>query len=756
MRPYLAVIRDSFHEALVSRVLWILLLLTTLFLLALLPLGLIEQAGSVLREEDLLNQDKLIEKLLAQGKSTKPSPGRRIWELLDDQTKLSLERRGKAGGEPRWRFRLAEPLQKVMARRDFFVPADWADVQLSTAARALQKSGLADLPDDQVARFNRLALESAYPNEIAPIPPKQIQVAYFSWELGIPLPIEPEQLYPAINQLVVIALGYLLGVAGVFVAVLVTASMIPQTFEAGAVDLLLSKPVFRTWLFLAKFVGGCAFIAINAAYFIGGLWLILGVRFGLWNERLLLAIPLYLFLFAIYYAVSSLASIVWRNAIVSVVLAVVFWFVCWTLGTATNLVEQFSLNPRRFTAIVPAGDTLIAVNGEDVFRWDDSSTEWQKIFIGRADNQFPFRIPGRWAGPVYDPAGERIVAFKKAFPGFPLQAANRLLIGKRADDWRRTEGVNVPDGAYELLQSRQGDLLLASSQGIYRLEGNSEAKQPDINVFGLHIPLPQQGGGFVDVGPKLQLRPLQSAAIDSVSGAIALFDGHRLVVCLRDSDGTYRASKEIAFERKLTGEVALAGERVFLALGDGEIRRYDPQLNPAAPLSAPAKGLPETMATSSDGRYLAVIYRSGQLWVYDLREQKPLALPIVGQGSVASMAFEGPTLFVGDRVSRVTQYDLALLKIVKQWEGEMPLAEKIYRYALHPIYTIFPKPSQLNQTVTYLLTSADAPVVGVRINNNNNAAGPEKLDVWGPIWSNLAFLVVVLAVACVYIYRKDF
>ncbi len=30
MRPYLAIIRDSFHEALVSRVLWILLALTTL------------------------------------------------------------------------------------------------------------------------------------------------------------------------------------------------------------------------------------------------------------------------------------------------------------------------------------------------------------------------------------------------------------------------------------------------------------------------------------------------------------------------------------------------------------------------------------------------------------------------------------------------------------------------------------------------------------------------------------------------------
>ena len=39
MRAYLAVIKDSFREALASRVLWILLVLITLLLLSLAPLG---------------------------------------------------------------------------------------------------------------------------------------------------------------------------------------------------------------------------------------------------------------------------------------------------------------------------------------------------------------------------------------------------------------------------------------------------------------------------------------------------------------------------------------------------------------------------------------------------------------------------------------------------------------------------------------------------------------------------------------------
>ena len=41
-------------------------------------------------------------------------------------------------------------------------------------------------------------------------------------------------------------------------------------------------------------------------------------------------------------------------------------------------------------------------------------------------------------------------------------------------------------------------------------------------------------------------------------------------------------------------------------------------------------------------------------------------------------------------------------------------------------------------------------VVGPRYNP------PAKVDVWGPVWSNLAFLVVVLAASCAYVYRKDF
>src|SRR4029079_16772910 len=107
---------------------------------------------------------------------------------------------------------------------------------------------------------------------------------------------------------------------------------------------------------------------------------------------------------------------------------------------ANTLVEAISLDPRRMTAIVPAGEDLIAANPGETFRWDETRGNWQPIFAARNDNQFPFMFRQRRVGPMYDSAHERILAFSTAFPGLPLRAANRLQLGKRSDDWRRSEG----------------------------------------------------------------------------------------------------------------------------------------------------------------------------------------------------------------------------------------------------------------------------------------------------------------------------
>ena len=55
MKAYLAVIKDSFREAFASRVLWILLVLITLLLLLLAPLGVKDEVAATLSRGDISN-----------------------------------------------------------------------------------------------------------------------------------------------------------------------------------------------------------------------------------------------------------------------------------------------------------------------------------------------------------------------------------------------------------------------------------------------------------------------------------------------------------------------------------------------------------------------------------------------------------------------------------------------------------------------------------------------------------------------------
>ena len=89
MRPYLAIIKDSFVEALASRVLWVLLILITLVLVALSPLGFRAERTTNFRPSDFLDVRELATRIY-QDREQDPSPGQRIWSRLDEESQERL------------------------------------------------------------------------------------------------------------------------------------------------------------------------------------------------------------------------------------------------------------------------------------------------------------------------------------------------------------------------------------------------------------------------------------------------------------------------------------------------------------------------------------------------------------------------------------------------------------------------------------------------------------------------------------------
>jgi ABC-type transport system involved in multi-copper enzyme maturation permease subunit len=122
-------------------------------------------------------------------------------------------------------------------------------------------------------------------------------------------------------------------------SIVITAFFIPNMLRKGAIDLLISKPIGRIQLLVFKYIGGLTFIFLITTFTIGGVWLVLAVRSGLWNPTFLLVIPVLTFTFAILYSVSTLVAVYTRSAIAAILLSLAFMFFLYLLGQTKSFFD---------------------------------------------------------------------------------------------------------------------------------------------------------------------------------------------------------------------------------------------------------------------------------------------------------------------------------------------------------------------------------------------------------------------------------
>ena len=148
---------------------------------------------------------------------------------------------------------------------------------------------------------------------------------------------------------------------------------------------------------------------------------------------------------------------------------------------------------------------------------------------------------------------------------------------------------------------------------------------------------------------------------------------------------------------------------------------------------------------------MAVVFHNGTLAVLGPGDQPPRQLG--GDVSAAMFAAQGD-LLVADRGTRVTTYDPKSLRPKQTLEPEQGVLEMVYRYGVQPLYTIFPKPGELSNVVNYVLTDSETQAMGPPVATDLRQARV-KVDIQGPLWSSLAFVVVTLSLTCFYISRLD-
>jgi ABC-type transport system involved in multi-copper enzyme maturation permease subunit len=164
------------------------------------------------------------------------------------------------------------------------------------------------------------------------------ELVFFFGALTFPVKIGVGQVVYFIENYLVAGIGA--GLA-MLLATIITAFFIPNMLRKGTVDLLISKPIHRWSLLLSKYVGGLTFMFLNTVVIVAGIWVVLGLRSGLWGTGFLLSILVLTFQFAIFYAFSTLIAVLTRSPIVCILSSIALWALLWVLSLVLSIMKPF-------------------------------------------------------------------------------------------------------------------------------------------------------------------------------------------------------------------------------------------------------------------------------------------------------------------------------------------------------------------------------------------------------------------------------
>ncbi len=126
--------------------------------------------------------------------------------------------------------------------------------------------------------------------------------------------------------------GGVAGTLGLLLALIWTAGFMPGFLDGRNVSVLLAKPAARWQLLLGKYAGVLCFVLCHAVLFVGGTWLAIGCRTGIWEAGYLWAAPLLVLHFAIFFGCSLLLAVCTRSTVMSVFGSIAFWMLCWGMN----------------------------------------------------------------------------------------------------------------------------------------------------------------------------------------------------------------------------------------------------------------------------------------------------------------------------------------------------------------------------------------------------------------------------------------
>jgi ABC-type transport system involved in multi-copper enzyme maturation permease subunit len=124
---------------------------------------------------------------------------------------------------------------------------------------------------------------------------------------------------------------------GILLALFASAPLFSDLQADGRVELLLSKPISRLQALTGHAAGVWLAIVVLTVYLMGGTWLIMSLKSGVWNPRFLLSIALVVGMFAVMYAPVMLMGVWSQSTALALIVSYGLIFVSMVLAGADQI-----------------------------------------------------------------------------------------------------------------------------------------------------------------------------------------------------------------------------------------------------------------------------------------------------------------------------------------------------------------------------------------------------------------------------------
>ena len=780
MRPYIAVIRDSFHAALASRVLWVAFVAIWLLLAALAPFGYREDLTTTFRGQDFDNGTRM-KAMLAQGlvdPERKGTATARLAEAMPDEVRRQLQLVGE-GDEVRIQLRvLADALNGLLDDESWYDAEAWKSTLRFKELRDLDELASEELDESTRRRRARLRIEAALPGVFETRSSRSIFLTYAGMDFPADLAVDKTQFTSLINQWVLpFIIDWLLGFVFIFLGILVTSSVIPDMLQPGSLHLLLSKPVSRTMLLLAKFFGGCAFVMLCVIQLVVGLYLVAGIRLDVWNPRLLWCIPVSVFLFSVYYSVSALASLRWRSPILAIAVTTIFGTVCLVVGIIGGLFDGFVKRPDEIRGLAIAGEQIFAATeGGGLIRYDEESNRWDEIFESSATNSDRILTPIALGDGSIGTAEVRGGRFNP-FGSGPLD----LIVLSEANKWEPEPSLRLPAATSELFRGgdsifslNTGEIAMTSTQSVLEAAGEAkpetdEASEASVdegsNQNWLSKLTNMMGGatsGFTSVlPPQMAISPPRDVLVDPAGEWIIAMSRGRLVRLEKPSADasawTMTAERLLDGEASLRSVIAHSGDWLMVARSEQPVMFFDiKSLEPADnELPLDDSLVPQSAESLGDSGRFALVTSDARCRIIEVDEGssfevtqklRPREIEAVHLNRASN------ELYVAHHIDRLDVLDATSLSVKRTIRPELVSWRMIDAYGIAPLRMIIPQTGELGETTASMVSGKSAI-------SFSNPSGEEELiryEVFRPVLSCSIFIIVMLSISCVYFSTRDF